>query len=73
MKEILDDVERWFAEGETDIVLAMVVATWGSAPRRVGAKMALTADGRISGSVSGGCVVGAVVSRGKKKTFLSIL
>ncbi len=65
MKEIIDDLERWFAEGETGVALATVVATWGSAPRRVGAKMALTADGRISGSVSGGCVEGAVVEAGR--------
>lgn len=65
MKEILDDVERWFAEGKVDIALATVVSTWGSAPRRVGAKMALTADGRISGSVSGGCVEGAVIEAGR--------
>jgi xanthine dehydrogenase accessory factor len=61
MKEILADIDRWFAEGETAVAVATVVMTWGSAPRRVGAKMAVTADGRISGSVSGGCVEGAVV------------
>ncbi len=51
-------------KGKVDIALATVVSTWGSAPRRVGAKMALTADGRISGSVSGGCVEGAVIEAG---------
>ena len=66
MKEILDDLEGWFAEGETTVALATVVATWGSAPRRVGAKMALTADGRISGSVSGGCVEGAVFEESRE-------
>jgi len=64
MKEIFHDVDRWFAEGETAIALATVVNTWGSAPRKVGAKMAFTADGRISGSVSGGCVEGAVLDAG---------
>lgn len=61
MKDILADLDQWFAEGETAVALATVVETWGSSPRRVSAKMAVTADGRISGSVSGGCVEGAVV------------
>ena len=61
MKEILNDVDLWFADGRTDIALATVVLTWGSSPRRIGAKMAVSVDGRISGSVSGGCVEGAVV------------
>ncbi len=61
MKEILNDIDLWFADGQTDIALATVVMTWGSSPRRIGAKMAVSVDGRISGSVSGGCVEGAVV------------
>ncbi len=60
MREILTELDQWFAEGETAVALATVVQTWGSSPRQVGAKMAVTADGRISGSVSGGCVEGAV-------------
>ncbi len=61
MKEILADIDQWLNAGETAIALATVVNTWGSAPRRMGAKMAVTADGKISGSVSGGCVEGSVV------------
>jgi xanthine dehydrogenase accessory factor len=61
MKEILNDMDLWFADDQTEIALATVVLTWGSSPRRIGAKMASTADGRISGSVSGGCVEGDVV------------
>jgi xanthine dehydrogenase accessory factor len=42
-------------------VLATVVQTWGSAPRRVGAQLAISGDGQMQGSVSGGCVEGAVM------------
>ncbi|WP_170357644.1 XdhC family protein [Ruegeria arenilitoris] len=50
----------WFREGR-GAVLATVVETWGSAPRRVGAQLVISGDGRIEGSVSGGCVEGAVI------------
>lgn len=60
MRDILADVERWQKE-RVAVALATVVETWGSSPRRVGAKMAVTSDGRMSGSVSGGCVENAVV------------
>ena len=50
----------WHREGR-GAVLATVVQTWGSAPRRVGAQMVVSGDGRMQGSVSGGCVEGAVV------------
>jgi xanthine dehydrogenase accessory factor len=65
VRDILPDVERWQDEGRL-VAIATVVETWGSAPRPAGGKMALTADGRISGSVSGGCVENAVVEAGKK-------
>jgi xanthine dehydrogenase accessory factor len=63
MRDVLDDIERWRSEKRA-VALATVVATWGSAPRTVGGKMALAADGRIAGSVSGGCVENAVVEAG---------
>ncbi len=63
MKDILFDMDRWYAAEET-IALATVVQTWGSSPRRVGAKMALTASGQMCGSISGGCVEGAVYETG---------
>ncbi len=65
MRDILADIEAWQSEGRP-IAVATVVETWGSAPRPAGGKMALTADGRIAGSVSGGCVENAVVEAGKK-------
>ncbi len=51
---------RWYRAGK-GAALATVVETWGSAPRRVGAQLAIGADGHFEGSVSGGCVEGAVV------------
>jgi xanthine dehydrogenase accessory factor len=63
MRDILSDLINWRAE-DRSMALATVIQTWGSSPRRAGAKMALTPDGRISGSVSGGCVEGAVFEAG---------
>ena len=59
MEEVIADIRRWRSQGER-VALATVVQTWGSAPRRAGAKMAISAGGQLSGSVSGGCVEGAV-------------
>lgn len=59
MQEVSQQIEGWFSENET-VGLATVVQTWGSAPRKMGAKMAITPAGKIAGSVSGGCVEGAV-------------
>jgi xanthine/CO dehydrogenase XdhC/CoxF family maturation factor len=55
MKEVLRDIERWRARGE-QVALATVVATRRSAPRPVGAKLAVSQGGEMAGSVSGGCV-----------------
>lgn len=51
---------QWHRDG-VGAALATVVQTWGSAPRRVGAQLVVGGDGRIEGSVSGGCVEGAVI------------
>jgi xanthine dehydrogenase accessory factor len=63
MRDILPDLDNWRAENKS-IALATVIQTWGSSPRRAGAKMAITPDGGIAGSVSGGCVEGAVFEEG---------
>jgi len=63
MRDILADLIHWREEGKS-IALATVIETWGSSPRKAGSKMALTLDGKITGSVSGGCVENAVVEVG---------
>src|SRR5579875_1065049 len=59
MRDVLTDLETWWRAGET-VGLATVVGTWRSAPRQPGAAMLVGADGTAVGSVSGGCVEGAV-------------
>jgi len=58
--QIPETALEW-AEGGRGAALATVVQTWGSAPRPVGSQLAISGDGQIMGSVSGGCVEGAVV------------
>ena len=58
MQELLDTLASWTAEG-AGVGRAVVVRTFGSAPRPEGAVLLVTDDGRIAGSVSGGCVEGA--------------
>lgn len=65
MREVLPAIERWHAEGKR-VALATVVDVWGSAPRRPGAKMAISSAGDIAGSVSGGCVESAVAQEAQK-------
>lgn len=52
--------ERWMDEGR-DLALATVVETWGSAPRPAGSHLVIDREGNFHGSVSGGCVEGAVI------------
>jgi xanthine/CO dehydrogenase XdhC/CoxF family maturation factor len=58
--EVLAAAELWRREGR-GVAVATVVDTWGSAPRPVGSHLAIDGEGRFLGSVSGGCVEGAVV------------
>ena len=59
MENILEQAAAWHAEGD-QTVIATVVETWGSSPRPRGSRLAISAAGRMAGSVSGGCVEGAV-------------
>ena len=65
MKEVLDDIERWRAAGER-VAIARVVGVDGSSPRDPGATMVVSESGEVAGSVSGGCVEGAVVGEALK-------
>ena len=65
MKEILQPLREWFDQGK-EVALATVVEVYGSAPRGLGAKMAVNQDSLMAGSVSGGCVEGAVVAEAMK-------
>ena len=60
-EDILKAAEDWRKAGR-DVALATVVETWGSAPRPVGAHLVIDGEGNFLGSVSGGCVEGAVVT-----------
>lgn len=60
MKDVLADIDRWRAAGQR-VAVARVVDVEGSSPREPGATMAVSEDGQVAGSVSGGCVEGAVV------------
>ena len=59
--DVLKAAEAWTQEGR-GVALATVVETWGSAPRPVGASLVVDEEGNFLGSVSGGCVEGAVVA-----------
>ncbi|MGQ7793488.1 XdhC family protein [Faunimonas sp. B44] len=58
--DVLGTAEAWIGEGRR-LALATVVETWGSAPRPVGSHLVIDGEGNFQGSVSGGCVEGAVV------------
>ena len=58
-EDVLSTAKQWLEQGET-VALATVTETWGSSPRPPGSQMAVTASGRMAGSVSGGCIEGAV-------------
>lgn len=58
--DVLAQASAWAAEGRP-VALATVVSTWGSSPRPAGSQLVIDGEGRMQGSVSGGCIEGAVV------------
>ena len=65
MREVLQELNDWTREGE-DIAIATVIETWGSSPRPLGSKMLVTRSGKMAGSVSNGCIEGAVFEEAQK-------
>jgi xanthine dehydrogenase accessory factor len=65
MRELMPELREWWNANEK-IALATVVETWGSSPRPVGSKMAVTESGKMAGSVSNGCIEGAVFEEAQK-------
>lgn len=65
MREILSELNDWTQAGE-QVALATVIETWGSSPRPLGSKMAVTSSGKMAGSVSNGCIEGAVFEEAQK-------
>ena len=59
--DVLDQVGKWKTSGK-GVALATVITTWGSSPRPVGSQLGVDDTGAMVGSVSGGCVEGAVVT-----------
>lgn len=62
---VLEQAETWIAEGRK-VALATVVKTWGSAPRPAGSQLAINDSGAFVGSVSGGCIEGAVAAEAQQ-------
>ena len=60
-EDILGVAQNWKDAGR-DVALATVISTWGSAPRPTGSQLVIDGDGNFEGSVSGGCVEGAVIT-----------
>ncbi|MEM6723604.1 MAG: XdhC family protein [Bacteroidota bacterium] len=65
MKDVFPELNEWVKQNKR-FALATVINTWGSAPRVVGSVMAISEDREIIGSVSGGCVEGAVMKKAKQ-------
>ena len=64
-EDVLGTAANWRAAGE-QVAIATVVETWGSSPRPAGSRLAVSASGKLAGSVSGGCIEGAVADAAKQ-------
>ena len=64
-EDVLAQAAAWRAAGER-VAVATVTETWGSSPRPAGSQMAVTKSGRMAGSVSGGCIEGAVADAARQ-------
>jgi xanthine dehydrogenase accessory factor len=64
-EDVLGQATAWHAAGE-QVAIATVTETWGSSPRPAGSQMAVTTSGKMAGSVSGGCIEGAVADAALK-------
>jgi xanthine/CO dehydrogenase XdhC/CoxF family maturation factor len=64
-EDVLATAAGWRAAGET-VALATVVETWGSSPRPAGSRLAISHGGKLAGSVSGGCIEGAVAEAARQ-------
>src|SRR3954468_17484744 len=65
VEDVLGTAAAWRAAGE-QVALATVTETWGSSPRPAGSQLAITTSGKMAGSVSGGCIEGAVADAARK-------
>ena len=63
--EVLDQVGKWKSSGK-GVAVATVITTWGSSPRPVGSQLGVDDSGQMVGSVSGGCIEGAVVKEARE-------
>ena len=64
-EDVLSTAAGWRAAGE-QVALATVTQTWGSSPRPAGSQLAVTLSGKMAGSVSGGCIEGAVADAARQ-------
>lgn len=60
--DLLDQIQRWRADGQ-GVAVATVISTWGSAPCAAGSQLVVNEEGSFQGSVSGGCIEGAVIEQ----------